>query len=233
MLTSPLGYRTHPITGLKTFHRGIDLVVTPGDGAIKAFVEGLVVYAAPAKPGIGIPVQMGNVIAIQDKYDHTHVYAHLSAIVVKFGQIVEAGQMIGRQGSTGASTGNHLHYEIRNSTVPHFGWKADDACVVEPTKYLNDYYAKQLKTVNVVVNNKKFKGLLIDGQSYGPLRSVGEALGATVRWDSVQHKAYVNSKPVDGKVISGLTYIPIRKLASLLNASLDWDNDTKTATLTK
>lgn len=139
-LTSPFGMRIHPITGKPTFHRGVDLVVAPGNGPLYAFVAGTVMYAAMGRPGIGIPAEMGKVVAIKDDKGYLHMYAHLSAIEVKIGDKVKHGQLVGKQGTTGASTGNHLHYEIRKCATPSFGWTATEAGVVEPTKYLQDYY---------------------------------------------------------------------------------------------
>jgi murein DD-endopeptidase MepM/ murein hydrolase activator NlpD len=146
-LTSPFGMRKHPITGKDTFHRGVDLVITPGNGPLHAFVAGTVMYAAMGKPGNGIPAEMGIVVAIKDDKGYLHLYAHLSAAIVKVGQKVAKGQMVGNQGTTGVdvngkptSTGNHLHYEIRKAASPNHGWTATEAGVVEPTKYLQDYY---------------------------------------------------------------------------------------------
>jgi hypothetical protein len=81
----------------------------------------------------------GNVVAIRDAKGFLHVYAHLSAIVVKVGQTVERGQMVGRQGTTGLSTGEHLHYEVRKACSPSFGYTPTEAGVVEPTAYLQAF----------------------------------------------------------------------------------------------
>ncbi|OBZ08036.1 M23 family metallopeptidase [Bacillus sp. FJAT-26390] len=139
-LTSPFGMRMHPVLHVNKFHRGVDLVVTPGNGPLHAFVAGTVMYAKQGVPGIGIPAEMGIVVAIKDDKGFLHFYAHLSAAAVKVGQKVACGQVIGYQGTTGASTGNHLHYEIRKKASPSFGWTSTEAGVVEPTKYLQEYY---------------------------------------------------------------------------------------------
>jgi murein DD-endopeptidase MepM/ murein hydrolase activator NlpD len=139
-LTSPFGMRMHPIYKVPKFHRGIDLVVTPGNGTLYAFVAGVVTHAKQGVAFSGIPAEMGIVVAIKDDKGYLHLYAHLSSANVKLGQKVVRGQVIGRQGTTGVSTGNHLHYEIRKAASPSFGWTATEAGVVEPTKYLQDYY---------------------------------------------------------------------------------------------
>lgn len=156
-LTSPFGNRMHPILKVIKFHRGVDLVVAPGNGPLYAFVAGEVTHAKQGVAYSGIPAEMGIVVAIRDDKGFLHLYAHLSAATVKVGQKVDRGQMIGRQGTTGASTGNHLHYEIRKSASPSFGWTATEAGVVEPTKYLQDYYKS---AAPVVVPSKEEKPLL-------------------------------------------------------------------------
>ncbi|MEK3788735.1 M23 family metallopeptidase [Paenibacillus sp. FSL K6-1230] len=143
-LTSPFGPRMHPVDHVPRFHRGVDLVLEPKDsyGPIKAFTSGEVLHAKMGATGSGFG-NMGNVVAVQDDKGYLHVYAHLSSIAVKVGQQVDQGQVIGRQGSTGKSTGPHLHYEIRKAASPSYGYTATEAGVVEPTKYLQDYYGQQ------------------------------------------------------------------------------------------
>lgn len=138
-LTSPFGYRIHPITKVRKFHKGVDLVLTPSDAKIKAFVGGTVTFAAEGKPGSGFG-NYGYVVAIKDNRGFLHVYAHLSGKTVKPGDVVAKGQVIGRQGNTGASAGAHLHYEIRRRSTPSNGYSASNDSVVEPTAYLQAYY---------------------------------------------------------------------------------------------
>lgn len=140
-LTSPFGMRKHPVSGINKFHRGVDLVVTPADGPIYAFVAGEVLHAQMGVSGSGFG-NYGIVVAIKDDKGFLHVYAHLSAAGIKVGQQVKRGQLIGKQGSTGISSGAHLHYEVRKAASPQYGYTATEAGVVEPTKYLIDYYGQ-------------------------------------------------------------------------------------------
>lgn len=149
-ISSPFGIRMHPVSHKYVFHRGIDLVVTPGNGPLYAFIAGVVTHAKMGSPGIGIPADMGIVVAIKDDKGYLHLYAHLSSALVKVGEQVEKGHIIGNQGTTGkdskgklTSTGPHLHYEVRKVASPSFGWTATESGAVEPTQYLVDYYTNE------------------------------------------------------------------------------------------
>lgn len=107
-LTSPFGYRTHPISGTVKLHTGIDMGASGGT-PILASMEGKVVYA-------GWYGGYGNFTTIQhNKNGKTFYtsYAHQSSIGVSTGQSVTKQTVIGRVGTTGSSTGNHLHFEIK------------------------------------------------------------------------------------------------------------------------
>lgn len=105
VLTSHYGERVSPITGLNHTHKGIDL----------AAPEGTKVYACKGgKVAIAsVDNIYGNYIILDHENNTQSVYAHLSAKLVKTGEEVSRGTVIGKVGSTGASTGPHLHFEIR------------------------------------------------------------------------------------------------------------------------
>lgn len=134
-VTSPFGYRTDPLTGETKFHRGVDLVAAPANAEIYAFAAGEVLHAKEGVSGSGFG-GYGLTVAIKDANGYLHCYAHLSAISAAVQQTVSAGQLIGRQGSTGSSTGPHLHYEVRTASSPLYGYTVSDAGVVDPTDYL-------------------------------------------------------------------------------------------------
>lgn len=109
-ISSPYGYRTHPISGKRSFHTGVDIAVelaTP----VYAAADGVVTYAS-LKGGYG------RCVVIRHKYGYTTLYGHLIAYYTTKGDYVKKGDAIGFVGSTGNSTGNHLHYEIRKSGKP-------------------------------------------------------------------------------------------------------------------
>lgn len=103
-ITSPFGYRVHPILGYKKLHTGIDISAPSGTPVIAAG-SGTVI-ASRFMGGYG------NCIMI-DHGSKVSVYGHLSGRAVSVGQSVSAGQTIGYVGSTGMSTGPHLHFEVR------------------------------------------------------------------------------------------------------------------------
>ena len=83
---------------------------------IKAFAPGMVIHAKMAMKGTGVG-GYGITVIIKDSNNHFHLYAHWADCCVSVGQYIREGQVVGRQGSTGLSTGPHLHYEIRKSGI--------------------------------------------------------------------------------------------------------------------
>jgi len=117
-LTSFFGYRSDPFSSAHAeFHPGIDFKGHRGDG-VKATANGRVVFA-------GWFGGYGNCVRIRHTNNFETLYGHLSKIKVKTGQKVSVGDNIGLVGSTGHSTGNHLHYEVRKNGKP-----------VNPAKFL-------------------------------------------------------------------------------------------------
>ena len=104
--TSGYGTRTDPFRGGAARHQGIDLAAAYGT-PIYATADGVVTDAGYNNGGYGNLVKIDHGRGIETRY------GHMSAILVRSGQRVVRGQQIGRMGSTGRSTGNHLHYEVR------------------------------------------------------------------------------------------------------------------------
>jgi murein DD-endopeptidase MepM/ murein hydrolase activator NlpD len=109
-VTSGYGYRVHPIYGYRRFHAGVDIGAPTGQ-AIVAVRAGKVVHAGPMGT-------YGNLVVVDHGDGFTTAYAHQSRVAVRAGERVRAGQAVGRVGSTGASTGPHLHYETRVNGEP-------------------------------------------------------------------------------------------------------------------
>lgn len=102
---STYGWRVDPFTGERAMHEGVDFVATPGT-AIRAAAAGVVI-SAERHP------QYGNLVEIDHGKELITRYAHASKILVKPGQLVKRGQKVAEVGSTGRSTGPHLHFEVR------------------------------------------------------------------------------------------------------------------------
>lgn len=109
-LTSGFGLRVHPVYGTRRVHAGVDLAARPGAPVI-ASTAGVVVQSGWLG-GYGLCVTVDHGGGVQTRY------GHLSRLGVAAGQRIRAGQVIGLVGSTGVSTGPHLHYEVRSRGVP-------------------------------------------------------------------------------------------------------------------
>ena len=103
-VSSSYGYRVHPISGEKNLHRGVDIAVAQGT-PIRAIHDGRVVSAGDAG-------SYGLCVVIEDEKGYQSRYAHCSSLSVSAGQEVKRGDVIAAVGSTGNSTGPHLHLEI-------------------------------------------------------------------------------------------------------------------------
>lgn len=109
-LTSSFGPRVHPLRGFSKEHTGIDLAAPTGS-LVRALRQGTVTFADTYSG-------YGRVVTLKHKGGFTSNYAHLSEILVKPGQKVPAGKVIGRVGQTGSATGPHLHFEWRYLGTP-------------------------------------------------------------------------------------------------------------------
>jgi murein DD-endopeptidase MepM/ murein hydrolase activator NlpD len=109
-VSSPFGYRPDPFLGRPMLHPGVDLV-QPYGSQIKATAIGRVIHAGPMGGyGNAVDIDHGNGIVTR--------YGHMAQVLVSDGQMVKAGEPIGVLGSTGRSTGPHLHYEVRVDGEP-------------------------------------------------------------------------------------------------------------------
>lgn len=107
-VSSPYGYRRDPKTGVAKFHGGTDFAA-PGGSPIKAYADGIVKTAGYMANGYG------NYVIIDHGSGNQTLYGHASRLHVKQGDQVKRGQLIADVGSTGYSTGNHLHFEYRKN----------------------------------------------------------------------------------------------------------------------
>lgn len=109
-VSSPYGYRIHPIRMRTEYHSGVDIANSAGT-PIYATADGVVRHSGWAH-GYGMCT------VVDHGFGYSTLYGHMSEIIAKEGTAVTRGQIIGRMGSTGTSTGNHLHYEVWTGGVP-------------------------------------------------------------------------------------------------------------------
>jgi len=117
-ISSKYGMRHDPFTGKKTFHNGVDIASKKGT-AINAVGSGIVIFS-------GTKSGYGKVVKIQHGNGFVTIYGHNNELKVKFGDYVSKGQQVATVGSTGRSTGPHLHFEVQL-----------DGKTVNPVKYLS------------------------------------------------------------------------------------------------
>lgn len=149
--TSLMGMRIHPVTGQKKHHNGTDIWSKHEPCIIEAPYDGKVLEAKKStSPGGGF----GNYVILLHKIDGKHyttLYAHMKdgSLKVKKGQKVEAGQMLGKMGTTGMSTGKHLHWELRlgKSHV----WDAMGKNYIEPIGFFKALIAKEKAIASAAV----------------------------------------------------------------------------------
>lgn len=103
-VTSSFGYRTSPYTSGREFHKGLDIAGRAGT-PIYAPADGEVIYSTQKRA-------LGNAVRLRHGYGIETVYGHMQEALVKTGETVKRGQQIGFMGSTGRSTGPHLHYAV-------------------------------------------------------------------------------------------------------------------------
>ena len=117
-MTAGFGERLDPLNGEGEFHAGMD-IAAPSGTIVKSTADGIVLSAAP-------DAGYGNAILVDHGSGITTKYGHLSKIFVIVGQEIKRGQVIGAVGTTGKTTGPHLHYEVHVQDTP-----------VNPAKYLH------------------------------------------------------------------------------------------------
>jgi murein DD-endopeptidase MepM/ murein hydrolase activator NlpD len=110
-VTSPFGWRTHPVSGEKKFHKGIDLGIPSGTAVFSA-ADGVVVRSS-------LDAYNGNIIVVAHGNNARTLYLHNSERLVEEGTSVRAGELIARSGATGIATGPHLHYQLELGGEPY------------------------------------------------------------------------------------------------------------------
>jgi len=139
-VTSTMGWRIHPVTKVKKHHNGTDIWSAQEPCWIEAPYAGKVIAVG------NNPAGYGNSVTLRHKIDgksYVTIYAHLAngSVKVKKNQKVEAGTPLGKMGSTGISTGKHLHWELQKGT--NLVWSANGKNFIEPVKFFKALIAKE------------------------------------------------------------------------------------------
>ncbi len=136
-VSSPYGYRTHPISNEYKLHSGTDLALS-ANTPIPSNINGTVTVSAYNN-------SYGNYVVVRDNKGLLHYYAHMNERNVNVGDTISVGDTLGLVGSTGNSTGNHLHYEIRGT----------DGKSIDSGKYLDN--VSVVTTEDVTLSNLSLK----------------------------------------------------------------------------
>jgi murein DD-endopeptidase MepM/ murein hydrolase activator NlpD len=149
--TSLMGMRIHPVTKVKKHHNGTDIWSPHEPCIIEAPYDGKVLEAKKSTAAGG---GFGNYVILLHKIDgkfYTTLYAHMKddTLKVKKGDKVTAGQMLGKMGTTGMSTGKHLHWELRLGKV--HTWDANGKNYIEPIGFFKALIAKEKAIASAAV----------------------------------------------------------------------------------
>lgn len=137
-ITSPFGYRIHPITNKRTMHRGVDIIpATPMPN-----LPHVIAHSAGRVTAAGYDNSAGNFVVMQCGEGITTRYFHMLSRIVSVGQTIPKGGRIGVMGSTGASTGAHLHFQVEDEGKP-----------IDPEPFLY----KEIETMGIT--NEQFRKL--------------------------------------------------------------------------
>lgn len=149
VITSAFGWRIHPIFGESRFHPGTDMGADQGTPVLAAFAGK--VELADFMGGYGLAVVLRH-----NKDTEETLYGHLSELFVKPGEVVKQGEVIGRVGSTGNSTGPHLHFEFRQQS-PDGSW-----VTMDPGQALEFSLAKFITNLQLAQTKKPLVSQVID-----------------------------------------------------------------------
>lgn len=180
-VTQPYGKKNSRYS--KGYHTGIDYAARGQDKSIYSVTDGQVIRAkfAPGAKGAD-PKGWGNYIIVRHD-GHDLIYAHLASVAVVQGMQVKAGERLGIQGSTGNSTGPHLHFEVRKGD---WTLKQD----IDPIAYLDRLKQDPSIPIRLFCTCGDLldviHGDMIDGAVNAPVRPLMERYGHSVTWDGTK-----------------------------------------------
>lgn len=156
-ITSNYGTRTDPFTKQTKSHKGIDYGL-PYNTQVKSNIEGIVSKVAYDKSGYG------NYVIVKDSTGRLHTYAHLTKATVNVGDSISINEILGLSGSTGRSTGAHLHYEVTDSNGTN----------LNPTDFTRLSLSEHLDEIHEKVDDMEAwrKGTIFDTGDIKPIEPI-------------------------------------------------------------
>ncbi len=207
-VTSHMGWRVHPVKKTRKHHNGTDIVGKGKKTYIEACFDGKVTYAGPSQTKMdnGEPSGFGYYVKITSQVNgqwYSHLYAHLEkgSFQVKTGQKVTAGTVLGVMGTSGMSTGVHLHLEVWKGKT--HGWSSDGSGFLEPIEFIKSVIASE--KVAATAQSPTPEDVVV------PLAPTNEKAPVTKASPSAAAKAKPSSTPAPAatarvhKVVSGDT----------------------------
>lgn len=231
-ITSKFGPRAQPVAGASTNHGGIDIGVPQGT-EVYAAADGVVGFAGWQDPG-NHKTGFGNYVRIEHENGYVTYYGHCSEVLVSSGEVVKQGQLIARSGSTGASSGPHLHFEVRENGITgtkidpmkffstdgktlQLSGKVNSSSETTNNNDKNDESDTSTENSNVSTTATSLNNFLFLGDSVlGRLRSSLEGEGATVLYRSGARIGFFSQENNSGMKDTN---------CKLDNGSFDWDNN--------
>lgn len=165
----------------KGYHTGVDYAARGADKSVYAVAAGTVIRARFSAGSKGAdPKGWGNYVIIRTEDSYDLIHAHMAVVAVTQGMTVAPGERLGVQGSTGNSSGPHLHFEVRKGP-----WT--DCNDVDPLPWLRELEHNIAVTIRMLDAAGKVKktidGVKLSGIIYGPARALMETYGHIVKWD--------------------------------------------------
>jgi len=224
-VTSYMGWRVHPVQKTRKHHNGTDIIYTGGkERGIYAPYAGTVTYAGPSKTkkSNGEPSGFGYYVKITHKINgqfYSSLYAHMvkGSFKVKKGDKVKAGDLLGTMGTTGMSTGVHLHWEIWKGKT--HGWTDNGKGFVEPIEFMKAVialdgaaaYAEVASTASNKASSPVTPGASVKPVAAKPRPATPKPAPKPAAKKPVAAKPAPKSKAKSHKVVSGNTLGGIAK----------------------
>ena len=197
-------------------HRGLDLLVRDrNDLSIKSTTGGKVIFAGQS--GRTINDSYGNMVQVEDENGFYHLYGHLNSVNVRQGDIIKPGSILGIEGTTGQSDGNHLHYEVGTGINPGVNLTGE----IHPAEYLQGYHSGS-SVIRATPVSDYVTGSFWDGTS-STAQSYATSGNASAYYDTDADDADFATRIARGDNLLSILYSPFSKMTSAMKAYVKGD----------